>query len=65
MDEDVAYRLLRLEQQLVAYEQLHAQELSDMRDELDALKRQVVLRTLRHAQALSVQSAIPTRRNKQ
>lgn len=46
MDDDVAYCLLRLEQRLMAYEQLHAQELGDMRDELDVLKRQVVRRPL-------------------
>lgn len=61
MDEDVAYRLLRLEQRLVAYEQLHAQELSDLRNELDALKRQVALQPIRHAPALSVQPDIPTK----
>ena len=46
MDDDVAYRLLWLEQRLMAYEQLHAQELGDMRVELDVLKRQVVRRPL-------------------
>jgi ferredoxin len=45
VDDDVAYRLLRLEQRLTSYEELHAQELGEMREELDVLKRQVVLRT--------------------
>ena len=55
MENDLAYRLLRLEQRLASYEQLHAQELGDMRQELDALKRQVVLRPLRHGQVPIVQ----------
>ena len=55
MENDLAYRLLRLEQRLASYEQLHAQELGDMREELDTLRRQVVLGTLRHLKTLSVE----------
>ena len=42
MNDNVPYRLLRLEQRLTSYEQLHAQELGEMRDELDVLRREVV-----------------------
>ena len=55
MENGIAYRLLRLEQRLTSYEQLHAQELRDMRQELDALRRQVVLRALQPAEASTVQ----------
>jgi ferredoxin len=55
VENDLAYRLLRLEQRLASYEQLHAQELGDMRQELEALKRQVVLRPSRHGLAPIVQ----------
>ena len=49
MDDDVAYRLLRLEQRLASYEQLYSQELGEMRQEIDVLKRQLVLRALPHS----------------
>ena len=55
MEDGIAYRLLRLEQHLASYEQLHSQELCDMRQELDALKRQVVLRSRQLAEAPTVQ----------
>ena len=55
MESDVAYRLLRLEQRLVSYEQLHAQELSEMRQELDTLKRHLVLRSVRSVSIPMVQ----------
>lgn len=55
MENGIAYRLLRLEQHLSSYEQLHSQELRDMRQELDALKRQVVLGSLQPAEASTVQ----------
>ncbi len=55
VDNDLAHRLLRLEQRLASYGQLHAQELGDMRQELDALKRLVALRPLRQDQAQTVQ----------
>jgi ferredoxin len=42
MNDNVPYRLLRLEQRLTSYEQLHAQELGEMRNELDVLRREVV-----------------------
>ena len=42
MNDNVPYRLLRLEQRLTSYEQLHAQELGEMKNELDVLKREVV-----------------------
>ena len=59
MDDDVAYRLLRLEQRLASYEQLYSQELGEMRREVDVLKRQVVLRALRHSKAsLRIDEAI-------
>jgi len=54
VDDDVAYRLLRLEQRLASYEQLYAQELGEMRQELDGLKRQVVLHTLRQSKAQTI-----------
>jgi len=50
MNDNVPYRLLRLEQRLTSYEQLHAQELDEMQDELDVLKREVVLHTPRHSE---------------
>ncbi len=55
MESDVAYRLLRLEQRLVSYEQLHAQELGEVRQELDVLKRQLVLRPARSVSIPTVQ----------
>jgi ferredoxin len=59
VEDGIAYRLLRLEQRLASYEQLHAQELRDMRQELDALRRQVVLRSFQLAQAATVQVDVP------
>ncbi len=59
MDDDVAYRLLRLEQRLASYEQLYTQELGEMRQEIDILKRQIVLRALRHSKtSLRIDEAI-------
>lgn len=59
MDDDVAYRLLRLEQRLASYEQLYAQELGEMRQEIDVLKRQLVLRATRHSKtSLRIDEAI-------
>jgi ferredoxin len=52
VDDDVAYRLLRLEQRLASYEQLYVQELGEMRQELDGLKRQVVLRVPRRSKTV-------------
>jgi ferredoxin len=43
MNDNVPYRLLRLEQRLTSYEQLHAQELGEMKNELNVLKREVVI----------------------
>ena len=54
MEDDIAYRLLRLEQRLASYEQLHAQELREMREELEALRRQLVLHIPRHSQAPTI-----------
>lgn len=39
---DIAYRMLRLEQQLESYERLHAEELAEMRRALAELKDQVL-----------------------
>ncbi len=39
---DIAFRLLRLEQQLDAYERLHAEELKEIRRTLAELKLQLV-----------------------
>jgi hypothetical protein len=39
---DIAYRMLRLEQQLESYQRLHAEELAEIRRALDALKSQVL-----------------------
>jgi hypothetical protein len=39
---DVAYRVLRLEQQLDSYEHLHAEELRQIRDALEELKALVL-----------------------
>ncbi len=39
---DLAYRVLRLEQQLDSYERLHAEELEQIRRDLADLKRQVL-----------------------
>lgn len=39
---DVAYRVLRLEQQLESYQRLHAQELEEFRRALAELKEQVL-----------------------
>lgn len=39
---DIAYRMLRLEQQLESYQRLHAEELAEIRRALDALKAQVL-----------------------
>jgi ferredoxin len=55
VEDGIAYRLLRLEQRLTSYEQLHGQELRDVRQELDALRRQVVLRSLQPAETSAVQ----------
>jgi len=39
---DIAYRMLRLEQQLESYQRLHAEELAEMRRVLEELKAQVL-----------------------
>ncbi len=39
---DLAYRVLRLEQQLDSYERLHAEELEQIRRALDELKQHVL-----------------------
>lgn len=39
---DIAYRMLRLEQQLDSYQRLHAEELEQIRRALSALKDQVL-----------------------
>ncbi len=39
---DVAYRMLRLEQQLESYQRLHAEELAEIRRALDELKLQML-----------------------
>jgi hypothetical protein len=39
---DIAYRMLRLEQQLESYQRLHAEELAEIRRALDELKMQVL-----------------------
>lgn len=46
---DVAYRVLRLEQQLDSYQHLHAQELQEIRQALEELKALVL--TLAQEQA--------------
>jgi hypothetical protein len=38
---DLAYQVLRLEQQLEAYQKLHAEELGELRQALNACKRQL------------------------
>ena len=39
---DIAYRMLRLEQQLESYQRLHAEELAEIRRALEDLKSQVL-----------------------
>ena len=39
---DIAYRMLRLEQQLESYQRLHAEELAAIRRALEELKNQVL-----------------------
>lgn len=39
---DIAYRMLRLEQQLDSYQRLHAEELEQIRRALSELKKQVL-----------------------
>jgi len=39
---DIAYRVLRLEQQLDAYQRLHTEELEQFRQALNSLKDQVL-----------------------
>jgi len=39
---DIAYRMLRLEQQLESYQRLHAEELAEMHRALQELKTQVL-----------------------
>jgi hypothetical protein len=39
---DIAYRMLRLEQQLESYQRLHAEELAEIRRALEALKSQIL-----------------------
>lgn len=39
---DIAYRMLRLEQQLDSYQRLHAEELEQIRRALSELKNQVL-----------------------
>ena len=39
---DIAYRMLRLEQQLESYQRLHAEELAEIKRALDELKAQVL-----------------------
>ncbi len=42
LSSDIAYRMLRLEQQLESYQRLHAEEIAEIRRALDALKSQVL-----------------------
>lgn len=42
LSSDIAYRMLRLEQQLESYQRLHAEEIAEIRRALDALKAQVL-----------------------
>ncbi len=39
---DIAYRMLRLEQQLDSYQRLHAEELEQIRRDLAELKKEVL-----------------------
>ncbi len=48
---EIAYRVLRLEQQLESYQRLHAEELEQMRRTLEEIKNQVL--------ALALQNATP------
>ncbi|MFQ6057393.1 MAG: hypothetical protein ACE5MB_00740 [Anaerolineae bacterium] len=41
-ENDLAYRVLRLEQQLESYQKLHAEELDEIRRTLAELKRQIL-----------------------
>ncbi len=42
-NQDVAFRVLRIEQQLESYRRLHAEELDQIRRALEELKEQVLL----------------------
>ncbi len=42
LSSDLAYRMLRLEQQLESYQRLHAEELENLRRALEELKEQVL-----------------------
>jgi hypothetical protein len=55
---DVAYRVLRLEQQLDSYQQLHAEELQQIRQALEELKALVL--ALAQEQAPKTESSVPT-----
>lgn len=46
VDEALLLRLLRLEQRIEAYERLHAEELREIRAEIERLKRTVIGRGL-------------------
>lgn len=55
---DVAYRVLRLEQQLDSYQRLHAEELEEMRRAILELKEQILAlaakqQTTAHAEELA------------
>ena len=54
---DVAYRMLRLEQQLESYQRLHAEELAEIRRALEELKTQVLAL---HAQRETPPDEVPS-----
>ncbi len=56
---DIAYRMLRLEQQLESYERLHREELAAIRRSLDELKEQVLALDAQKVVAESEQTAPP------
>jgi hypothetical protein len=55
---DIAYRMLRLEQQLEAYERLHAEELAEMRRALAELKDQVLTLAAQSVSSQNQQSSV-------
>ncbi|QBD80637.1 hypothetical protein EPA93_33555 [Ktedonosporobacter rubrisoli] len=62
---NIAYKLLLLQQRLVAYEQLHNEEMAELRKELEQLRRQFLLETSSHTPETNphIRAVSPLRKN--
>lgn len=55
----IAYELLLLQQRLAAYEQLHIEEMAELRQEVERLRRAFLQETNPHLRALSSSRHLP------